>query len=279
MEIKIGADPELFVTEKHGFHVCATGLVPGTKEKPFPVEKGAIQVDGFALEFNITPAETAEEFSNNIKIVMEQLRENLSKEYNFSKEVSVYFDKHHYSLQSEVARRIGCDPDFNAYTEKQNPVFTEKRLETLRMVGGHVHIGWTKYVDPKEYTHFASCCQTAIQLDYFLACPSILIDKDRIRYNYYGKPGSFRSKPYGCEYRVLSNWWIWEDETRKFIFNQTKKAMDELINNDNYLEAKKPNLARDYYSYMRNEPEYARRDLINYVLAPNPVRSEEHTSE
>ncbi len=44
--------------------VTASGLViPDTaKEKPFPVTNGAVQVDGMALEYNIDPASTVEEF-------------------------------------------------------------------------------------------------------------------------------------------------------------------------------------------------------------------------
>jgi len=56
MKILVGCDPELFV-KKDGVLVSAHGLVQGSKEHPFRVSKGAVQVDGMALEFNIDPAE------------------------------------------------------------------------------------------------------------------------------------------------------------------------------------------------------------------------------
>ena len=62
MQLLLGADPEAFVVLKDGgIPVSAHGLLPGTKDKPFPVEKGAVQVDGMAAEFNIEPAATEDE--------------------------------------------------------------------------------------------------------------------------------------------------------------------------------------------------------------------------
>ena len=68
----IGADPEFFV-KKAGKVVSAHNLVPGTKESPFPVKNGAVQVDGMALEFNINPAETFAAFESSLDSVLEQI--------------------------------------------------------------------------------------------------------------------------------------------------------------------------------------------------------------
>ena len=53
--ITVGADPELFVKKGRSFQ-SAYGMIPGTKQKPKKVIKGAVQVDGMALEFNIDRA-------------------------------------------------------------------------------------------------------------------------------------------------------------------------------------------------------------------------------
>ena len=67
MQILVGADPELFVKNPNsGEFISAHGMVPGTKYDPYKVDKGAIQVDGMALEFNIDPARTVDEFVRNI---------------------------------------------------------------------------------------------------------------------------------------------------------------------------------------------------------------------
>ncbi len=70
MEVLVGADPEVFVKDASGQNVSGHGMVPGTKKKPHPVRSGAGQVDGTALEFNIEPSKTEEEFVSRIRIVM-----------------------------------------------------------------------------------------------------------------------------------------------------------------------------------------------------------------
>ncbi len=71
-KIAIGCDPETFL-KRHGEYISAFGMFPGTKNEPYKVNKGAIQVDGFALEFNIDPAFSAEEFDYNIQTVLNQM--------------------------------------------------------------------------------------------------------------------------------------------------------------------------------------------------------------
>ena len=65
--ITIGCDPEFFVKENNKF-VNAHGLIEGTKDFPQLVNKGAVQVDGMALEFNINPAKNSKEFVSNIGV-------------------------------------------------------------------------------------------------------------------------------------------------------------------------------------------------------------------
>ncbi len=65
-----GCDPEVFLMVGDKY-VSAHGLFPGTKAEPFKVEKGAVQVDGLALEFNIDPAKTPEEFAAREKELTE----------------------------------------------------------------------------------------------------------------------------------------------------------------------------------------------------------------
>ena len=52
-KILVGCDPEIFVKQA-GVFKSAHGLVVGDKKDPQKVNKGAVQVDGMALEFNIT---------------------------------------------------------------------------------------------------------------------------------------------------------------------------------------------------------------------------------
>ncbi len=235
MEILIGADPELFVKKEGKFH-SAHGLVPGSKTAPFPVPDGAVQVDGMALEINPSPAKDKEQFVHNVESVLSSLREMLPHEYSFDKAVYAQFDETHMKSQPKEALALGCEVDFNAYEETQNP--PPVAPEWVRTAGGHIHIGWAEDEDPMESSHFLSCCQITKQLDFFLGIPSVYLDRDRIRKGIYGRAGGFRPKPYGMEYRVLSNFWLESKELMGFVFSQTKKAFDLFVDQDvNYYKA------------------------------------------
>ena len=84
-----------------------------------------------------------------------------------------------------------------------------------------MHVGWD---NPKKYEQE----QLILAMDVFLGCPSIEKDSDTLRRKLYGKPGAFRPKKYGVEYRTLSNFWIQSKDHMGWVFEQTQKALDFL---------------------------------------------------
>ena len=150
MQIKIGCDPEIFV-KKNGRFRSAHGLIPGTKKEPFRVAKGAVQVDGMALEFNIDPASSEDEFVDNIQTVMGELRAMVPG-YELAVVPTAVFHGNHFRCQPEEALELGCEPDFNAYTGNENEKPDNKR--PMRTASGHIHLGFTEDQDPKDPEHF-----------------------------------------------------------------------------------------------------------------------------
>lgn len=63
-------------------------------------------------------------------------------------------------------------------------------------------------------------------MDLHLGVPSLQLDKGELRRKLYGKAGSYRPKPYGAEYRTLSNFWIFKDELINWVYEQTQRAVD-----------------------------------------------------
>lgn len=219
----IGADPELFV-KKDGQLVSAYGLIRGDKKNPLKVDKGAVQVDGMALEFNIDPAERFEDFNNNINRVMGILQ-GMVKGYDFEIAPVAEFGKALIDSQPKEAKELGCEPDFDAYSGKANP---RPNVDApFRTASGHVHVGWTKDVDPQDPTHLEACRALVKNLDVYLGLPSLAWDRDDKRRQLYGLPGAFRPKHYGLEYRVLSNRWLLQPHWRKCIFENTVLAIKE----------------------------------------------------
>src|SRR5688500_4590150 len=143
--ITIGADPEIFVLDKTLVKVVsAHGLIDGDKRHPVRVEKGALQIDGMALEFNIDPAETLEDFLTNISYVTQALADKV-RERNPNLEFVIqpvaHFTQDYLDTVPEDAKRLGCEPDFNAYTGQMNKPPDGKSL--MRAASGHVHVGWS----------------------------------------------------------------------------------------------------------------------------------------
>lgn len=228
-KILIGCDPELFVTNARGTPKSAFGLVPGTKKEPFKVKKGAIQVDGMALEFNIDPAKNEEEFVVNIRTVMQQLREKTDPKYKFKIAPSVTFTQKHLDDQPDEAKELGCEPDFSAYTMKENP--KPNANTTLRTASGHIHIGLEKNGDITSDAHRIKYATLVKHLDLFLGLRSLEWDKDKKRRQLYGNPGALRFKPYGVEYRVLSNMWLDSEKLVRFVYKQTVRCIEDLLKN------------------------------------------------
>ena len=226
MEFMLGCDPEVFVADNSG-PVPAVGMVPGSKTEPHPVPFGMVQVDGLALEFGIAPATNPLEFSDNIVRVRKQLEGMVPKGCKLQWTASAEFDRDKLRKLPAEALELGCEPDYNAYTEDVNP--RPVAPFNIRSAGGHVHIGWTQGQDPLDYAHFKSCCRLAIELDYQLGVPSMFADPDTRRRSIYGQAGAFRPKPYGMEYRTLSNFWVKDRRYHEWVWDSVDRAIYKLL--------------------------------------------------
>lgn len=230
MRYSIGCDPELFVRNKTtGKFISAHSLIPGTKQLPHSVKYGAVQRDGVAAEFNIQPALSLDAFSRNIfETYNELLRmvKNRSKDYELVATPTATFEGEYFKhAVPPHAKLLGCDPDFDAYSGITNDKPVTK--EPVRTGAGHIHVGWAKEgqsFNPDE-EHVWKCREMVKQLDAALYVPSLLWDNDDKRRTLYGKIGAFRPKPYGFEYRPLSNAWVLEPDLHKFIFNTVQLAL------------------------------------------------------
>ena len=236
-EFLIGCDPELFVT-KNDKLVSAYGLIPGTKHAPFEVDGGAVQVDGMALEFNINPAKTSQEFNDNINKVLGHLQQLVGEEYKFVFSPVAEFGQAYIDAQPSEAKELGCDPDYNVYTGGVNPK-PDANLG-IRTASGHVHVGWTDGQDVNDPDHIEACQMVVRQLDVTLGFASKIWDRDTTRASMYGQVGTYRVKPYGVEYRTPSNVWVTEPSTRKIVFDITMNAVKQLLSGKRIYENYNP---------------------------------------
>ena len=227
LNVKIGCDPELFLRDPiTGAFISGHDVLPGTKAAPFKVNRGAVQIDGTALEFNTDPADSCDEFITNIATVMAEMQRIAGADRHIVAVPVAEYDPEYFKTIPPSALELGCTPDFNAWTYDMNPMPDGER--TMRTGSGHVHIGWGDF-DQNSEEHFLACAQLCRQLDYYVGIESLKWDPDNTRRQLYGMAGAMRPKPYGAEYRVLSNAWLNSEKTQRFVYNATVKAIQDLF--------------------------------------------------
>ena len=222
--MRLGADPEVFLCDQHGNPVSSIGYINADKWSPLQIpdmpEGFTLQEDNVSLEYGIPPAASAAEFVEHINRVMERSK-SFVPNLEFSKLSCIFFPDE--QLTHPMAHVFGCEPDFSAWTKQTNPRF-EVTNKNMRSAGGHVHI------ETKEDPFLVGKA-----MDLFVGVPSTLMDKDDKRRQMYGKHGAIRPKHYGVEYRVLSNFWIFEERLIQWVWDSTERALANLtVDFDSY---------------------------------------------
>ena len=220
-KFSIGSDPELFLKKEiNGImeYFPAVTVVKGNKYKPTPIDDEGrnILVDNVMLEFNTLPTLDLNAFiKEHLTFLIYLEKEMLKKKCVISKKSFVTF--HPRFLKSKSAETFGCDPDYNAYTQTQN--IPPEATVDYRTAAGHIHIGY----DNKEYEKSIEMIKL---LDLTLGVQSVLNDSDRHRRIMYGQAGAHRMKDFGFEYRVLSNYWIFDKFKLLEIYKGVERAFE-----------------------------------------------------
>lgn len=230
--MRLGSDPEVFTVDvQTGKFLSIIGCIGAGKHDPLQIEGMApgftLQEDNVALEFGIPPASNADEFVSHIQSVM---KAGLSKLPGraFSNLSCTVFPAD--QMEDPMAFIFGCEPDFNAWTGQENPR-PEPPHPFLRSAGGHIHI--ETQLDKKNVIR--AC-------DLFLGVPSVLMDNGVERKKIYGKAGACRWKPYGVEYRTLSNFWVFDEKLIRWAWRQCERALAFAQDKAALFDIYKPNI-------------------------------------
>jgi hypothetical protein len=224
----IGCDPEFFLREKtSGKLLSAIPYINGTKNLPFKLPRGGnIQRDNVAVEIATDPANSSENFVNNIRCTLSEAIKTLPINTEIVALASACFDED--QLNHPEALAFGCDPDYDAWELKQNdhPCAVDN---TFRSCGAHIHVG-TDGNDGNEFLlDFEGKFRMVKVMDCVHGIISSVLDSNKEaidRRQLYGKPGAHRYKDYGIEYRVLSNYWLKSPVTVMMMYSLTRDALD-----------------------------------------------------
>jgi len=206
-----GTDPEILFSDGEVFR-SVVGRLPGTKSDPYPVRNGAVQVDCVCGEFNTKPVSSPLSFSTVVDEVHSQMTEMVGGLLPTQASAGYFQDS---ELMSAEARLSGCSVDWNAYSRTLNDP-ADYSQTSMRCAGGHLHFGVG--CTPAEIVHLVKVA------DLLIVVP-MLLHEDPSRRAIYGKAGSFRVKPYGFEHRTPSNFWVFTEDRRRWVFNQMEKVI------------------------------------------------------
>ena len=220
MTITIGTDYELFLQQNKKV-IPAWEVLPYPKEKPLDINGFKFHFDNVTAEVATPPTTSLGEFIVQIKRGQKLLKQAINrKDIQFLYKASALFGEEY--LTNAYFLEFGCSPDWCVWTETENIVDNSYNL--YRAAGGHIHIGHPSLVNNIELMK-----RYVYALDLRLGVPSVIKDPDKNRRRLYGKAGAFRIKPYGIEYRVLSNFWITKASYITWVFDVCERELNTLL--------------------------------------------------
>lgn len=195
--------------DKEDAVVPICGILGGTKDQPKPIlgDGYAVQEDGVAAEFNIPPCASVREFVSAVNTALSHIECAILAPKGFGRSYVRSLElKKDWITKFPNIQAVGCDPDYNAYEMDVNNlpqarIAAQDKVGNTRGAGGHVHVGYPSGLCQPEIM--------AMLLDVVLGLPYAAKDKQGSRRKWWGHAGLYRPKPYGVEYRTLSNFWIW----------------------------------------------------------------------
>lgn len=226
----LGFDPEGFLWDKRKQKfVSAHNKIPGTKEKPHRFNWGSLQVDGVALEFNTRARDYNDTTERAIASAIGGINWYLNgTNWSVKFVPTAEFDDEEWQTIPAFNKRLGCEPDYNAWTCKINPA-PDGDGKRYRTGAGHIHIGWCDNMEIDDDLVEIGAAVSK-EMDAVVGVASLLWDDDKRRRTLYGKAGAFRPKSYGMEYRTLSNAWLRSQSLRRYVIARTTQAIKNMMN-------------------------------------------------
>lgn len=215
-----GADPELFIRVRGFGTVPICGLIGGSKSKPLDVSGFGLQEDNVMAEYTVPVSYSSSDMivysDEGRATLLRWLTNKHNMPYDIVKDHAQNMSHDMLERAGPGAREFGCSPDFDAY--KQGEPYRRISPEVLmnptgqwRFAGGHIHIGY------KELHPNVPAWVVAMFMDATVGLHLVQYDRQPQRRQWYGQAGRHRPTPYGVEYRVPSNRWLYQGETRTML--------------------------------------------------------------
>jgi len=237
-EVTIGADPEFFLCDEMDYEIItALDLVEGTKEKPLPLDKSLepgfnYHRDNVMIEVGIPPTSDVYKFADNIATAIQWANHRVHEASDEDQSLAIYRNASVMQFEEEDltdprAREFGCEPDNDAYEGGAQRQAPDGIMGNWRTAGGHVHIGTDKGFNCPEFI-VALLCDAYIGINH----PNDGVHKGEQPYMHYRRPGLYRTKPYGIEYRTPSNYWTFNNN-HAYMMGRRAQAVGKFCSEQN----------------------------------------------
>ena len=272
----MGSDPEFFIVSEDNTPISAVLIAEGTKEEPKDIGDGFfVQRDNLALEGNIPPAKTKEEFISSMKHLKKYFNDKLDI---FGARITNIGEAEfpEYIAMTPEGQEFGCSqiiygwhnnyydiPNILEINSADTPSLADSNVRTA---GFHVHIGYEILENDHKFTKMMVDTIIAKLFDLFLILPSQCMIKEPYRNSTYGLLGNYRSKPYGIECRALSSYftddkflgWVWESVEDIFTYFNTLTEDDirALLNISTYSDPSPEFVEELLYRWKKDEIYY-----------------------
>ena len=211
-QLTMGTDLEGFLrNRKTGIIESAIPLISEGKENPRDLGGGyKILHDNVLIEFNVPPSKTKKEFILNLREGLRRVSNIIGEQYDFVAQASHKFNKKF--LRHQDATVFGCSKEYDAWELK---VVTPPDCTTnLRSCGGHLHLGRADFENPSDEILMNPYSKVRVikLMDIFVGIPFTILENNDVtnkeRKKLYGRSSFHRPTEFGCEYRVLTNYWM-----------------------------------------------------------------------
>lgn len=235
-KVFIGSDPELMLRDAKT--KALRSAIPVIKEgkgagRPLDAtEQNTVLHDNVLVELNTKPAADEGEFLATIGGVLRSVSDIIKKD-GLELHLQASADFPAVELEHPEACAFGCEPDYDAYALKVTSPPEDAAVKPFRSAGGHLHIGMGSNKEMSALLDQPLGKVKVVKaLDIFCGIPSLFLDRDptaAARRELYGKAGSHRPKPYGVEYRAISNWWLASPSHTTLVYRLATSAMECVI--------------------------------------------------
>ena len=279
--VVFGADPEFFFRQ-NGDVVGSERVLPKDgieyeKEGPhIPGGNGTVRggggkiiVDGVQAELNPRANVCRANMVNEIALCFQQIKRSYpDMQVDFSPLVTV--TESEFELLSKRSKKFGCNSSENVYTGAQSKITVDPSVVRDRPAGGHLHFGGNESTAVKNALNDVNIIVPLFDIIVGNTC--VLVDRNegnKRRREMYGRAGEYRLKPYGIEYRTVSNFWLQHPHLMSMVMGLGRLAISiavagegkNLMNLVNMSDIEKAINDNDYDLAMSNF-----NKIIDYVI-------------